>query len=216
MRRRARPCPPAHRVPARRVGVENGELPQGSLVAAAAQRVPRHTHPHRNHLWSPSYFAASCGGAPLETIKTYIQSQQTPAPLTPPAKTGLARRDDGQQRPPRCGRRRGHARCVTAASLSPLSREASLAAISAHRPRPVSRPKAKRAVVPLTPAAAATDTKVRPGFARTARTARQRATSKESLPSTPTPYPQPVERIGTKRRLRDSETSRTRTLRVCG
>ena len=39
---------------------------------------------HRNHLWSPSYFAASCGGAPLEIIKTYIQGQQTPAPLTPP------------------------------------------------------------------------------------------------------------------------------------
>ena len=39
---------------------------------------------HRKHLWSPSYFAASCGGAPLEIIKTYIQSQQTPTPLPPP------------------------------------------------------------------------------------------------------------------------------------
>ena len=27
-------------------------------------------------LWSPSYFAGSCGGAPLETIKKYIQNQQ--------------------------------------------------------------------------------------------------------------------------------------------
>ena len=27
--------------------------------------------------WSPSYFAASCGGAPLETLKRYVQSQQT-------------------------------------------------------------------------------------------------------------------------------------------
>jgi putative transposase len=25
--------------------------------------------------WSPSYFAASCGGAPLETLKLYVQSQ---------------------------------------------------------------------------------------------------------------------------------------------
>ncbi|WP_198996193.1 transposase, partial [Helicobacter pylori] len=25
------------------------------------------------HLWSPSYFAWSCGGAPLEMIKQYIQ-----------------------------------------------------------------------------------------------------------------------------------------------
>ena len=33
---------------------------------------------HKNHLWSPSYFAASCGGAPLHIIKQYIQNQQTP------------------------------------------------------------------------------------------------------------------------------------------
>ena len=31
-----------------------------------------------NMLWSPSYFAGSCGGAPLEIIKQYIQQQQTP------------------------------------------------------------------------------------------------------------------------------------------
>lgn len=29
-------------------------------------------------LWSPSYFAASCGGAPLEIIQEYIQQQNTP------------------------------------------------------------------------------------------------------------------------------------------
>jgi putative transposase len=29
-------------------------------------------------LWSPSYFAGSCGGAPIEIIKQYIQQQQTP------------------------------------------------------------------------------------------------------------------------------------------
>lgn len=29
-------------------------------------------------LWSPSYFAGSCGGAPLSIIKQYIQSQETP------------------------------------------------------------------------------------------------------------------------------------------
>lgn len=29
-------------------------------------------------LWSPSYFAGSCGGAPLEIIKQYIQSQDRP------------------------------------------------------------------------------------------------------------------------------------------
>jgi putative transposase len=32
-----------------------------------------------NHvLWSPSYFAASCGGAPLGIIKQYIEQQKNP------------------------------------------------------------------------------------------------------------------------------------------
>lgn len=30
------------------------------------------------HLWSPSYFAGSCGGAPLSVIRQYIEQQQTP------------------------------------------------------------------------------------------------------------------------------------------
>jgi len=29
-------------------------------------------------LWSRSYFAASCGGAPLEIIKQYVEQQQQP------------------------------------------------------------------------------------------------------------------------------------------
>ena len=29
-------------------------------------------------LWSPSYFAGSCGGAPLDAIKKYIQNQDSP------------------------------------------------------------------------------------------------------------------------------------------
>ncbi|MFI9324418.1 IS200/IS605 family transposase [Kitasatospora aureofaciens] len=33
----------------------------------------------RGHFWSPSYFAASCGGAPLSIIKQYIEQQQRPA-----------------------------------------------------------------------------------------------------------------------------------------
>lgn len=32
-----------------------------------------------NHLWSPSYFAGSCGGAPLEIIRQYIELQKTPS-----------------------------------------------------------------------------------------------------------------------------------------
>jgi putative transposase len=29
-------------------------------------------------LWSPSYFAASCGGAPIGIVRQYIEQQQTP------------------------------------------------------------------------------------------------------------------------------------------
>ena len=32
----------------------------------------------RGILWSPSYFAASCGGAPISIIKQYILQQKTP------------------------------------------------------------------------------------------------------------------------------------------
>ncbi len=32
----------------------------------------------RGHLWSPSYFAVSCGGAPLAIIKQYIDGQDRP------------------------------------------------------------------------------------------------------------------------------------------
>ncbi len=32
----------------------------------------------RGHFWSPSYFAISCGGAPLTIIKQYIEQQNRP------------------------------------------------------------------------------------------------------------------------------------------
>ena len=33
---------------------------------------------HRDHLWNPSHFAASCGGAPISILRQYIENQQTP------------------------------------------------------------------------------------------------------------------------------------------
>jgi putative transposase len=49
-------------------------------------RVNRHLM--HGHFWSPSYFAASCGGAPLSIIRQYIQQQRAPvnatSGLTPP------------------------------------------------------------------------------------------------------------------------------------
>ena len=32
----------------------------------------------KSTLWSRSYFVASCGGAPLEVIKQYVQQQERP------------------------------------------------------------------------------------------------------------------------------------------
>ncbi len=39
------------------------------------------------HLWSPSCFAASCGGAPLQIVRQYIEAQREPSagePLSRP------------------------------------------------------------------------------------------------------------------------------------
>lgn len=53
-------------------------------LKGASSRILRTKHPEiknklwGNALWSPSYFAASCGGAPIGIIKQYIQQQQTP------------------------------------------------------------------------------------------------------------------------------------------
>jgi putative transposase len=35
--------------------------------------------PHKEALWSPSYFAVSVGGAPLEVLKEYIKNQEKPS-----------------------------------------------------------------------------------------------------------------------------------------
>jgi len=35
-------------------------------------------HSMNGHLWSPSYFAASCGGAPISIVRQYIEDQRRP------------------------------------------------------------------------------------------------------------------------------------------
>lgn len=35
-------------------------------------------HYWKGALWSPSYFAGSCGGAPIEVVRQYIEQQNTP------------------------------------------------------------------------------------------------------------------------------------------
>ncbi|MER5225560.1 IS200/IS605 family transposase [Streptomyces flaveus] len=55
-----------------------------SLKGVSARRI-RQEFPGRinravmhGHLWSPSYFSASCGGAPLAIVRQYIEQQQRP------------------------------------------------------------------------------------------------------------------------------------------
>jgi len=52
-------------------------------LKGVSSRLLKQRHPElskiywKGSLWSPSYFAASCGGAPLEIIKQYIENQRT-------------------------------------------------------------------------------------------------------------------------------------------
>jgi putative transposase len=54
-------------------------------LKGVSSRLIRKQHPElddqywKGVLWSPSYFASSCGGAPLSIIKQYIENQNTPS-----------------------------------------------------------------------------------------------------------------------------------------
>ena len=37
-----------------------------------------HKYYYKGVLWSPSYFAGSCGGAPIDIVRKYIEGQKTP------------------------------------------------------------------------------------------------------------------------------------------
>lgn len=45
------------------------------------QEFPAHIRKYLwgKHFWSPSYFAGSCGGAPLSVVKDYIENQKRPS-----------------------------------------------------------------------------------------------------------------------------------------
>jgi putative transposase len=42
------------------------------------ERTDIQEHYWKGKLWSPSYFASSCGGAPVSIVRQYIEQQQTP------------------------------------------------------------------------------------------------------------------------------------------
>lgn len=54
-----------------------------SLKGVSSRKLKLH-HPEvanryfKSALWSPSYFAASCGGAPIEIVRQYVEQQKTP------------------------------------------------------------------------------------------------------------------------------------------
>ncbi|GAA3431013.1 transposase [Kutzneria kofuensis] len=35
-------------------------------------------YPWVDHIWSPSYFAGSCGGTPLSSVREHIENQKHP------------------------------------------------------------------------------------------------------------------------------------------
>ena len=54
-----------------------------SLKGVSSRRLKQlhpeiHKHYWKGQLWSPSYFAGSCGGAPIEIVRQYIEQQKTP------------------------------------------------------------------------------------------------------------------------------------------
>lgn len=55
-----------------------------SLKGVSSRLLRKNEHPSIQHafwkgvLWSPSYFASSCGGAPISIIRQYIENQNAP------------------------------------------------------------------------------------------------------------------------------------------
>ena len=55
-----------------------------SLKTISSMRVTAHGWPEvaralrGDHFWSPSYAVVSCGGAPLDVVKAYVESQKSP------------------------------------------------------------------------------------------------------------------------------------------
>lgn len=81
IQRRGRPRAPARALPPK---VQLSKLVNSLKgVSARMLRKKYDTHVQRylwgGHFWSGSYFAGSCGGAPLTAVRQYIDSQKRPA-----------------------------------------------------------------------------------------------------------------------------------------
>jgi putative transposase len=61
-----------------------------SLTGVPARRLRQRyqVRTHREHLWSPSHLAASCGGAPLSIIGAYAENRRRPRARSYPRPEG--------------------------------------------------------------------------------------------------------------------------------
>ncbi len=77
------------------------DLLKGVSARRLRQEFPGHIRNYLwgDHFWSPSYFAASCGGAPLAVIKEYIENQKRPHLRDTPVERHPGRTGMPQQRP---------------------------------------------------------------------------------------------------------------------
>ncbi len=68
----------AGRIPAAALGLAAGEPPQGMSGRMLRKEFPE-LAARGAHLWTPSYFAASAGGAPIERLRKYVEAQEKPS-----------------------------------------------------------------------------------------------------------------------------------------
>ena len=69
----------AVRIPADDLGLDAGKPPQGRQQLDVLRKEFPELTAHGAHLWTPNYFAASAGGAPIERLREYVEAQEKPS-----------------------------------------------------------------------------------------------------------------------------------------
>ena len=69
----------AGRVPAVALGIDAGKPPQGRQQLDVLRKEFPELAARGANLWTPSYFAASAGGAPIERLREYVEAQEKPS-----------------------------------------------------------------------------------------------------------------------------------------
>ena len=71
--------PAAVRIPADDLGLDAGKPPQGRQQLDVLRKEFPELTARGAHLWTPNYFAASAGGAPIERLREYVEAQEKPS-----------------------------------------------------------------------------------------------------------------------------------------